>query len=304
MIKSLARQVFHASGAIAAARWKNRRRLRILMYHRFSDRDAIACQCAHIRQHYVPVSLTQVADSLGAGAWPDNALAVTVDDGYRDFYQVAYPVFREYGIPATVYLVSDFLDGRQWLWVDRVRWSYLHSPKSLGLREDRLKAARTAIEAIKLRPNTERLAWLETLPSELGVHPPDEAPAEYAPMSWNEVRQAAKYHIEFGAHTVTHPILSRLSAESDLRAEIEESKQRIEQELGRTVDHFCYPNGSDRDFTPTAVEIVRACGFRTSTTTTLGVIAPGDDPFRLRRLGVEPGYPPLYFAECAAALHH
>src|SRR5262249_3078830 len=183
MIKQLAREVFHRSGAIAAARWKNRRRLRILMYHRFADRPGIARQCAHIREHYTPVSLSQVADWLRCGDWPDNALSITIYDGYRDFYHVAYPVFREYGIPATVYLVSDFLDGRQWLWVDRVRWSYLHSPKPLGPREERLAEARTAIEAIKLRPDAERLAWLDALPSELGVSPPEQAPPEYAAMS-------------------------------------------------------------------------------------------------------------------------
>lgn len=291
MIKRVVRQLFHASGAIAAARWKNRRRLRILMYHRFADREAIARQCAHIRAHYTPVSLTQAADWLQGGGWPDNALAITVDDGYRDFYQVAYPVFREYGIPAMVYLVSDFLDARQWLWVDRVRWAYLHSGSSLD-------SARAAIEAAKLLPNVERLAWLDTLP----VRPPEQVPPEYAAMTWDEVRDAAGHGIEFGAHTVTHPILSRVSGEDELRAEIAGSKRRIEEELGRGVDHFCYPNGSAHDFTAQAVEVVRASGFRTATVTTVGTVAPGDDALRLRRIGVEPGYEELYFAECAAAL--
>ena len=103
MIKSLARRAFHTSGAVRAVRWFHRKRMRILMYHRFSDRDALVTQCAHIRANYQPVSLTQAADwLLCGGGWPDNAIVVTVDDGYRDFYEVAYPVFREYGIPAVV----------------------------------------------------------------------------------------------------------------------------------------------------------------------------------------------------------
>src|SRR5690242_2534713 len=116
MIKRVLRAAFHASGALPAARWLKRGRLRILMYHRFGERRDLERQCRHIRAHYTPVALTQAADWLAAGGgWPDNALAVTVDDGYRDFYQVAYPVFCEFGIPATVYLVSDFVDGREWL---------------------------------------------------------------------------------------------------------------------------------------------------------------------------------------------
>jgi peptidoglycan/xylan/chitin deacetylase (PgdA/CDA1 family) len=302
VIKSIARSAFHASGAIGVARWLRRRNLRILMYHRFSDRESIARQCAHIRSHYTPVSLTQAADWLFKGGWPDNALVVTVDDGYRDFYQVAYPVFREYGIPATVYLVSDFIDRRQWLWVDRVRWSYLHSPATPGSREERLKAARTSIEAAKLMPNPERLAWLDRLPGELGVRAPEQSPSEYEAMRWDEVREAARNGIEFGAHTVTHPILSRVGSHSELCAEIEGSKRRIEEELGRTVDHFCYPNGSIVDFTSEAVEIVRAAGFRTATVTTPGVVSAGDDAWRLRRIGVEPALEERYFTECAAAL--
>jgi peptidoglycan/xylan/chitin deacetylase (PgdA/CDA1 family) len=108
--------------------------------------------------------------------------------------------------------------------------------------------------------------------------------------------------MEFGAHTVTHPILSRVSGSAEMRGEIEGSKRRIEEELGGGVEHFCYPNGSERDFTGEAVEVVRAAGFRTATTTTLGIVSPGDDALRLRRIGVEPGYEERYFAECAAAL--
>ncbi|HKA00424.1 MAG TPA: polysaccharide deacetylase family protein, partial [Candidatus Solibacter sp.] len=232
MIKKIARQAFHATGGLGVARWTRRRSLRILMYHRFKDRDSIAQQCAHIRAHYTPVSLSHAAGWLCDGGWPDNALVVTVDDGYRDFYQLAYPVFREYGIPATVYLVSEFLDGRQWLWVDRVRWSYLKNGSNL-------KEARTAIEAAKKLPNAARLAWLEALP----VRPPEVAPAEYEAMQWDEVREASRGGMEFGAHTCTHPILSRVG-EGELTSEIAGSKRRIEEELGRAVDHFCYPNGS------------------------------------------------------------
>jgi peptidoglycan/xylan/chitin deacetylase (PgdA/CDA1 family) len=94
-------------------RWLNRCGLRILMYHRFSDRAALARQCAHIRRHYHPVSMAAVADWLHAGhSLPPYALAVTVDDGYGDFQEAGYPVFAEYGIPVTVFLVNRF-PGRQ-----------------------------------------------------------------------------------------------------------------------------------------------------------------------------------------------
>jgi peptidoglycan/xylan/chitin deacetylase (PgdA/CDA1 family) len=303
MIKRMVRAAFHASGALGAARWANRKRLRILMYHRFRDRAELARQCEHICTHYTPVSMGQVAEwLLAAGGWPENALAITVDDGYRDFYQVAYPVFREHGIPATVYLVTDFLDRRLWLWVDRVRWAYLNSERVQGGREERLRAARTAIETAKRMANHERLAWIERVPDQLAVRIPEEAPVEYEGLRWDEVREAAANAIEFGAHTRSHPILSTLSGERELTDEIAGSKRRIEEELGRPVEHFCYPNGSARDINAATVQVVRESGFRTATTTDVGMVSAKADALHLRRIGVDPWLDERYFAECAAGI--
>src|ERR1035438_6165476 len=108
-LKSAAAAALHHAGGLAAVRWINRRRLRILMYHRFSDRAALARQCAHIRRHYHPVSMAAVSEWLdGLRSLPPYAVAVTVDDGYGDFQEAGYPVFAEYGIPATVFLATDF----------------------------------------------------------------------------------------------------------------------------------------------------------------------------------------------------
>src|SRR5690348_15235721 len=122
MFRDVAISTFHGAGGLDIVRWWKRKRVRILMYHRFHVApQTLAAQLAHIRKTYALISISQVAGWLESGApIPDHACAVTVDDGYRDFFDVAYPVFQEYGIPATVYLVSDFLEGKLWLWTDRV----------------------------------------------------------------------------------------------------------------------------------------------------------------------------------------
>src|SRR5882724_2395539 len=106
---SAARDSFRAAGGVRVVRWLNRRNLRILMYHRFTTRAALERQCAHIREHYNPISLTRAAESLrGGNPLPERAVAITVDDGYRDFHDIAFPVFSAYQIPATVYVVTRF----------------------------------------------------------------------------------------------------------------------------------------------------------------------------------------------------
>lgn len=303
-LKRAARAAFHNAGGVAMARWINRKGVRILMYHRFRDRDALARQCAHIRAHYAPVSMSQVADWLSGGAaLPENALAVTVDDGYRDFYQVAFPVFREHGIPATVYLVSDFLERKLWLWVDQVRYAFLRGQAlrpELATPQARRQAAYEMTEAAKRLPNAERLRLLAGLPDQLQVVLPHEAPLEYEPLRWEEVREMAAASIEFGAHTRTHPVLSRGLGAQELADEIAGSKRQIEQQLGRPVEHFCYPNGSNEDFGADAVEAVRAANYRTAVTTESGLNYPGANRFELLRIGVEPGLDQDYFERCAA----
>ena len=101
-----------------AVRAYTRRGIRILAYHRFpADRSGLIAQCQHIRRNYHPVSMRQVAESFRAGPpLPGGALAITVDDGYRDFLLNGQPIFSAYEIPVTVFLVTDFVDGRCWPW--------------------------------------------------------------------------------------------------------------------------------------------------------------------------------------------
>jgi len=95
--------------------------------------------------------------------------------------------------------------------------------------------------------------------------------------------------VSFGAHTVTHPILSRVSAER-ARWEIVESKREIEKQIGVTVSTFAYPNGRIGDFDASTKETLKAEGFQSAVTTVFGTNpCPPErwDPLELRRGGPE-----------------
>ncbi len=313
MPATLAHEVFYRTGALRTVRFLKRKGLRILLYHRFplEMKLALERQCAHLRAHYSPVSLTQVAHWLHEGRpLPSNAVALTVDDGYRDFFSVAYPVFRSFGIPVTVFVTTSYLDRKCWLWVDEVDYALTRTtfntfeiPSGAGgtlqFRLDTARARAEAASAIKKMakriPNHEKLELIRNLMSSLKVDHPEKIPAEYEPLCWDEVRVMTRGRIEFGAHTKTHPILSQLASTNELKLEIEGSKARLEEELGTPVLHFSYPNGMQQDFQPESVELVKSSGFRTAVTAMAGLNFSGCDPFRLSRIPVEPAHPEQLF---------
>jgi peptidoglycan/xylan/chitin deacetylase (PgdA/CDA1 family) len=286
------------------------------MYHRFEDAQRLAVQCRHLRELYQPLSLTEAADCLHAGALPENAVAVTVDDGYRDVLEVAHPVFAAHGIPFLVYLVTDFLDGRLWLWLDQARYALQNTRQprlrmtlpevgvldlALDSDEQRRVAARRLCESLKLLRHEDRCAALACLPEILDIEIPDEPPRDCAPLRWDEVRAMVEKGVEFGAHTRTHLDLSPGTSPVELAEEVVGSKRRIEEMLQAPVLHFCYPNGKFRDISANAVDAVREAGYRSAVTAEGGLNFPGDDVLRLRRIGVETGYEEDFFQRCVAA---
>ena len=296
------------------ARILNRHGTRILMYHRFpEDTKHLEWQCNHIRKHYKPVGLDEWTNDAVEAADP-NSLIVTVDDGYRDFLLYGFPVFCAYEIPCTVYLVSDFLDGKLWLWWDQLTYAFRQTKRTsltFTLNSEELsfrfpnptdRETLSADIAIRLTrvEDPERLRIIKLIPELLEVDISASPPTDYEPLKWDEARQLAKDGVVFGAHTVTHPILSRITDSQKKRAEIEGSKLKIQLELDQPVQHFCYPNGLNDDFDEETVTIVQKAGFKTATTTERGLNFRGSRPFELRRLGIDPDLPRDYFTELLA----
>ena len=300
IVRQAGKVAFHYGGGVQLYRYLNRDRLRILTSHRFSGecRPRLEARCAHLRRHYNVVSMDQVSAWLWHGTpLPPNAVALTVDDGYRDFYVHAFPVFAEYGLPVTVFLVSRFIDGRHWMWWDKVTYLFARTPRAdvtvelpsgeapsfvLGSVAQRERAAADLIVALTRFPDRPALEVVARLPGVLRADLPDQAPPEYAPLTWTQVREMMPRGISFGAHTMTHALLPSIEQPEMLRAELEGSKRRLEEEMNVEVAHFAYPNG---DHNLKTREAVRAAGFRTAATTNRGTIGPGADPFALPRLG-------------------
>ena len=95
----------------------------------------------------------------------------------------------------------------------------------------------------------------------------------FSPMSWDQARKLESSGMSFGAHTVTHPVLSTVSAEES-GFEIRESWKRLTAEVREPVPVFCYPNGRRRDFGEREISTVRELGLWGAVTGHPGVIDP------------------------------
>jgi peptidoglycan/xylan/chitin deacetylase (PgdA/CDA1 family) len=84
---------------------------------------------------------------------------------------------------------------------------------------------------------------------------------------------------EIGSHGLTHVHLTRIPL-AQARAEIFDSKKKLEDIAGRAVRHFCYPYG---DLNPAIRDLVAEAGYATATTTEPGLNGAGADPLLLRR---------------------
>lgn len=93
------------------------------------------------------------------------------------------------------------------------------------------------------------------------VYPWDQdLPCRLGHLNWDEVRQLAAWNFEIGSHTVTHPDLGQVS-EEQVRRELIDSRQALEDQLGRRVRWFAYPFGGQEHFRPERLRLVEEAGY-------------------------------------------
>jgi peptidoglycan/xylan/chitin deacetylase (PgdA/CDA1 family) len=234
------------------------------------------------------VAMDDVPERLKQGEGAPPFAAFTLDDGYKDNRDYAYPIFKRLGVPFTIYVPSDFGDGRGDLW-----WLVLED----ALR--RLNSVTVEMNGrgrvIDLQTPNAKTVGFQTIYWWLRAMPEHEARAEVGKlaakagfdgaklcpelvMSWNELRDFAKDPlVSVGAHTNTHYALAKLSSEK-ARQEITGSIERIEREMGRPCRHFSYPYGCENSAGEREFDMVRPLGLTTAVTTRKGLLHTRGDP--------------------------
>jgi len=101
-------------------------------------------------------------------------------------------------------------------------------------------------------------------------------------MSWDEIRQMQESGMRFGAHSISHAILTKMDSATAGR-EIHDSVAGIQRRLGTAVEEFAYPNG---DSNPAIAEYARQAGTRLAFTMNPRHSSPNDDAFQLGRYNI------------------
>jgi peptidoglycan/xylan/chitin deacetylase (PgdA/CDA1 family) len=275
----------------------------VLVFHRVNDdqdpffpslpTSVFADRIAHIARHYRVLTVEDLADRMEQGTVPGDAIALTFDDGYRDNLTHAAPILAHHGLPATIFLVTGHIGTPDIPWFDRLALAFKTAtrpavsldpahPFPLTTPGDRLQALAAALAELKRLPDEERRRQLTRLEAELRPAGP-ERPKRLM-LTWDEVGALRDLGFSIGAHTVSHPILSRTTPERAWH-EIHGSKRAIEQVLGDRVRAFAYPNGAAEDYDETTTQLVRQAGFTCAVTTRRGLNRAGTSPFELRRGG-------------------
>jgi peptidoglycan/xylan/chitin deacetylase (PgdA/CDA1 family) len=318
--------VMQAMGFFAPFRLANRGKALIVTYHRFTHSDpdtrtasrAFAEQLDYLTRHYEVVPLTLIAERLRNGkGLPAHVAAITIDDGYCDAYEIAFPLLSQRQLPATIFVVTDFVDQKKWLWTDKLRYLVARAGARTieGTLDGRdfciefeatdsiFRAADKVNALLKAIPDNAKEAAILRMAAAFEVALPATPPREYTSVTWEQIREMSQGGIEIGSHTATHPILPNVSLEH-LRRELAESRQRIAAETGRPVELFCYPNGNYNDAVMREVE---RAGYTCAVTVESGLNDRHSNPLALKRIHAEYDLPHFIqntsgFANVKAAL--
>ena len=243
-----------------------------------------------VQRHFNVIPLAEAITHLQSRTLPTRSLAITFDDGYADNEEIAAPILRKLGLPATFFIATGYLDGGR-MFNDSIiaalrdcrRDSLDLTELGLGVHtlasiEQRRSTISILLPKVKILDSARRIAQAERICQLAEVVPPDNLM-----MSSSQVAALARDGFGIGGHTVSHPILARLDP-NDARVEIHHGRQRLEQITNRPVGLFAYPNGRPgEDYTAHTTEQVKQLGFAAAFTTAHGVAANNADLFQLPR---------------------
>lgn len=267
--------VLYSLGGASLARRIGKKNPKILLYHDCAQEETAytaGLECTtrpsrfeehlnYLERHYTFVDV----DTIVSGQAPENAVAITFDDGYASVYDNAFPLLRDKRVPATVYLISSVVGNHSLVWVNELN-AFLRNNGTKAVAcvrrhfdisenatpSEIITYCRLNYDAAKMEAVLDELRALFTLP--VGEH----AAATKLYLTWDQVHEMNGAGISFGNHSRTHPNMARLTEEAQI-AEIRSAQSDLENHI--KVTSFAHPFGHKG---PTTARLVSQAGLTTA----------------------------------------
>lgn len=299
--------------------------LTIVMYHAvvkdpldvkdwcFIDSRLFREQIAYLKKHFEIIPLSKAIEQCRNGKITYPTAAITFDDGFQNNYDIAFPILRNAGVPATVFLTTGFTDTDDTIWFCRLnnalaktqklslKWKGQQFNLNGSMRKSEISV--TLQNKLKQFSHLNLLKELRQLILELGEDPDSPVPVDspFRMLSYNAIKEMIDSGlIEFGAHTHSHAILSLLSLQ-ERREQVESSLEAVQKLTGCPCDLFAYPNGQAQDYDVETIMLLNELGVRYAVTTIKGPNDLRTPLMELRRYGIGVD---MNLAEFKMDVHH
>lgn len=277
---------------------RNTHRLFILAYHRVLSKiddfafdegvisvtpDVFEEEIRFCKKYFTVINFKVLKEYVeNKAALPPNPLIITFDDGYRDNFECAFPILKKYNLPATIFLTVDYINTDKFFWWDEV--CFYMKKSGYNKKEEMNKM----LHSLKIIPNKERTEKIEELKNRTGIDISD-LNMDRQILNWGEVKEMSNEGIEFGSHTMTHPVLSQIEDKNELSFELEKSKEILENKINKRTIAFSYPVGGTDAFNESIKEKIKKTGYDFAVTYIEGVnnFNNGMDNYALKRLHLD-----------------
>jgi len=318
-LKKIKRLIFRMLFFLGLPQRTCRKRISILFYHGFTDRifsggienrhgnnlliSRFEEQVKYLSGHHRVIPMRELLNHLeNHDQPPDHTVILTFDDGYDSNYELAYPVLKKYGLPAEIYVTTDFAEGKDDLWPDRLEYTLGRGKSFDGEIRDgditarmntcsldnRLETLENIKALFKRMPQENRARLLEKIENKLDARLDQEkaVPSEYLPLTWEKISEMVRSGlVSIGSHGRSHVILARCGP-ARMRDEVTASKRIIEKKTARPCDTFAYPNGQIGDFNEITRALLKEQNFRCALSAVRGYNDSDSDIFALKRISI------------------
>jgi peptidoglycan/xylan/chitin deacetylase (PgdA/CDA1 family) len=284
----LAQALFWSGASFLFEKLPERDLLLVLNYHRIGNsdddlfdpgvfsatEDQLYEQISYLKRHVSLVTL-QEAVAFVEGTISDKTkrcrVLITFDDGYRDNYELAFPILRSHGVQAVFFIVTSLVGSCYVPWWDHIayviktarqRQFCLRYPADLAVDVDKngiTKSLRDVLSFYKRPENTDAARFIRELGEEAKGNDLPETIRRF--LNWDEAREMTSGGMAIGSHTHSHHVLSQLETDQQ-RLELAQSRALLREQLGIEAEALAYPVGAPSSFSDQTQRLAHEVGYR------------------------------------------